>query len=68
LGAPLEHVPMKSLLSFVANLLLFMSLSTIVFALGAYFAFKLRQRRPTQQRSSTGELQVLKAYVPKESE
>lgn len=59
---------MKPVLSFVANLLLFMSLSTIIFALGAYFAFKLRQRKPVEQRSSAGDLSVLKAYVPKETE
>jgi hypothetical protein len=59
---------MKQLLSFVANLLLFMSLSTIIFALGAYFAFKLRQRQPVATRSSSVDVKVLKAYVPKESD
>ncbi len=59
---------MKQLFSFVANLLLFMSLSTIIFALGAYVSFKFRQRQPVQTRSNAGDLKVLTAYVPKESE
>jgi hypothetical protein len=59
-----------SILSFVANLLLYMSLTTLVFALGAYLAFKLKQKRkPTLTRSaSAGNVKVLQAYQPHERE
>ncbi len=61
---------MRSILSFVANLLLYMSLTTMVFALGAYLAFKLKQKRsPTLTRSAAvGSVKVLQAYQPRERE
>ncbi len=57
-------------MSFVANLLLYMSLTTIVFALGAYVAFKLKQKRkPTLARSAAAsDVKVLQAYRPRERE
>jgi uncharacterized BrkB/YihY/UPF0761 family membrane protein len=61
---------MRSILSFVANLLLYMSLTTMIFALGAYLAFKLKQKRkPTLTRSaSVSNVKVLQAYQPRERE
>jgi hypothetical protein len=61
---------MRSILSFVANLLLYMSLTTMIFALGAYLAFKLKQKRsPTLTRSAAvSSVKVLQAYQPRERE
>jgi hypothetical protein len=54
----------------MANLLLYMSLTTMIFALGAYLAFKLKQKRkPTLTRSAAGgTVKVLQAYQPSERE
>jgi hypothetical protein len=35
----------KSILGFLANLLLFLSISTLLFSIAAYFAFKLKAKR-----------------------
>jgi hypothetical protein len=35
----------KSILGFLANLLLFLSISTLLFSVAAYFAFKLKAKR-----------------------
>jgi hypothetical protein len=61
---------MRSILSFMANLLLYMSLTTMIFALGAYLAFKLKQnRKPKLARSAAvGDVKVLQAYQPRERE
>jgi hypothetical protein len=61
---------MKLILSFMANLLLYMSLTTMIFALGAYLAFKLKQKRkPTLTRSAAGgTVKVLQPYRPSERE
>ncbi len=62
---------MKSVISFLANLLLYLSLTTVVFAFFAYMAFKLRQgRRPSAARAvakQNGE-KVLQAYSPKDND
>jgi hypothetical protein len=54
----------------MANLLLYMSLTTMIFALGAYLAFKLKQnRKPTLARSASApNVKVLQAYQPRERE
>jgi hypothetical protein len=61
----------KSVISFVANLLLYLSLTTVIFAFFAYVAFKLRQgRRPSAQRAAAkpSAEKVLQAYSPKDND
>ena len=59
---------MKTALTFIANLLLFMSLTTLLFAFCAYLAFKLKQRRkPIEGRSSQkSDVKVFEEYRPKD--
>ena len=59
---------MKTALSFIANLLLFMSLTTLLFAFCAYLAFKLKQRRkPIEVRSNhASDTKVFEEYRPKD--
>jgi hypothetical protein len=62
---------MESLFIFLSNLVLFLSLTTLVFAVGAYVAFVLRRRRPMGRRRQNGvpgEAPLLRRYVPHDSE
>jgi hypothetical protein len=54
----------------MANLLLYMSLTTMIFALGAYLAFKLKKnRKPSLTRSAAvTNVKVLQPYQPRERE
>jgi len=58
---------MESLAVFLSNLVLFLSLTTLVFAVGAYVALVLRRRKPLRKRreaSISGEVALLRRYVP----
>ena len=55
---------MKSILGFLANLLLFLSISTLLFSVAAYFAFKLKAKR----KPKTHAAQALKATTVVEPE
>jgi len=58
---------MESLAVFLSNLVLFLSLTTLVFAAGAYVALLLRRRKPVRKRvelSVSGEGALLRRYVP----
>jgi hypothetical protein len=68
----------KSILGFLANLLLFLSISTLFFSIAAYAAFKLKaKRKPKVQSQSTSRAQtaslaamqpeLLQQYVQPES-
>jgi hypothetical protein len=49
----------KNILGFLANLLLFLSISTLLFSIAAYFAFKLKAKR----KPKTHAAQVLNTKV-----
>jgi hypothetical protein len=60
----------KSILGFLANLLLFLSISTLLFSIAAYFAFKLKAKRKPKTLSSQAlkttamvEPELLQQYV-----
>jgi hypothetical protein len=60
----------KSILGFLANLLLFLSISTLLFSIAAYFAFKLKaKRKPKAQAiqalktTATIEPELLQQYI-----
>lgn len=58
---------MEALAVFLSNLVLFLTLATLVFALGACIAFMLRRRSPGRRRRErplSGEVTLLKRYVP----
>jgi hypothetical protein len=66
----------KSILGFLANLLLFLSISTLLFSVAAYFAFKLKGKRKPKVRgaqvpkagaSTSVEPELLQQYVQPES-
>jgi len=60
---------MESLAVFLSNLVLFLSLTTLVFAVGAYLALLLRRRKPLRKRAElgvSGEVTLLRRYVPHE--
>jgi hypothetical protein len=60
---------MQSLFSFLSNLVLFLTLSTLVFALGAYGALALRRRKPHRKRrdpAQSGEEMLLRRYMPRD--
>jgi hypothetical protein len=62
---------MESLFPFLSNLVLFLTVTTLVFALGAYAALVLRRRMPLGKRreaSFTQEAALLRRYLPRESE
>lgn len=61
---------MESLFVFLSNLVLFLSLTTLVFAVGACVTLILRRRKPNpaRRRSSSGEPALLHRYVPRDSE
>ena len=46
---------MKALLMFLANFLLFLSISTLLLSIAAYFAFRMRQRKAPKRRAQTYE-------------
>ena len=58
---------MDSLFVFLSNLVLFLSLTTLIFAIGACLALMLRRRQPARARrqgSASGEVALLRRYVP----
>lgn len=59
---------MDSLFHFLSNLVLFLTLATLVFACGAYVAYSLRRRRPLRRRRTQdlGEAVLLRRYLPRE--
>jgi hypothetical protein len=60
---------MQALFSFLSNLVLFLTLSTLVFALGAYGALALRRRKPLRRPRGTvpsGEEALLRRYMPRD--
>jgi hypothetical protein len=62
---------MDSLFHFLSNLVLFLTLTTLVFALGAYGALALRRRKPLGRRREQlfdGEAVLLRRYMPREKE
>jgi hypothetical protein len=42
----------KSILGFLANLLLFLSISTLLFSVAAYLAFKIKGKRKPKARAA----------------
>jgi hypothetical protein len=56
---------MESLFVFLSHLILFLSLTTLVFAFGAYAALMLRRRRPLHARRQimAGEVNLLRRYT-----
>lgn len=62
---------MESLFTLLSNLVLFLTLTTLVFALGAYVALVLRRRRPLGGRRegrAADEAALLRRYQPRETE
>ena len=62
---------MDSLFHFLSNLVLFLTLSTLVFAVAAYGALVLRRRRPSRRRREQDRESgptLLRRYVPREKE
>jgi len=60
-----------SVVIFMSNLVLFLSLSTLVFAVGACIAMVLKRRQPHRRKREPGEaesVQLLRRYVPPESD
>ena len=58
---------MEAQVVFLSHLVLFLSLTTLVFAVGACIALILRRRQPTRVRrqgSASGEVALLRRYVP----
>jgi len=58
---------METQVVFLSNLVLFLSLTTLVFAVGACVAMILRRRQPRRVRrqgSASGEVALLRRYVP----
>lgn len=57
---------MKALFIFVSDLVLFLSLATLVFAVGACLTMMLRRRTPQRKRRELNEdgLPLLRRYVP----
>lgn len=60
---------MKGLLSFLANLLLFLSISTLVFSIAAFVAFKIKGKRKPKSGAAakrpveSAEPELLQPYV-----
>jgi hypothetical protein len=54
---------MNSFFAFLSHLILFLSLSTLVFAVGAYTALMLRRRAPTRRRREAGDVVLLRRYL-----
>lgn len=60
---------MDSLFHFLSNLVLFITLTTLAFALGAYGALALRRRKPMRRQRAHppgGEAVLLRRYLPRE--
>jgi hypothetical protein len=53
---------MDAFFIFLSHLVLFLSLSTVVFAFGAYGALALRRRRPLGRRRKTAEVTLIRRY------
>jgi hypothetical protein len=61
---------MRGLLAFMSNLMLFLTLATLVTAVAMFFAHKLKQRRKPRLDSPAGRAQhegpsMVQAYEPK---
>lgn len=57
---------MESVFAFLSHLVLFLSLTTLVFALGAYAALMLRRRQPSRLRRTgraSEEVILLRRYT-----
>lgn len=54
---------MEAFFIFLSHLVLFLSLSTVVFAFGAYAALALRRRRPLARRRETAPVTLIRRYV-----
>ena len=62
---------MDALFHFLSNLVLYLTLSTLVFAVAAYGALVLRRRKPLpRRRGHAGAVEpgLLRRYVPPEKE
>lgn len=62
---------MQSLFAFLSNLVLFLTMTTLAFAVGACLAVALRKRMPLRRRRAgglPGNSVLLRRYVPRESE
>ena len=62
---------MESIFIFLSNLVLFLSLSTLVFAVAACIAMALKRRQPQRRMrepNQTEVVQLLRRYVPPDSE
>lgn len=59
---------MESLFVFLSNLILFLSLATLVFAVGASIAMLLSRRKPSSKKHEPklGGGPLLKRYIPPE--
>ena len=53
---------MEAFFIFLSHLVLFLSLSTVVFAFGAYAALALRRRRPLARRRATAPVTLIRRY------
>ena len=54
---------MEAFFIFLSHLVLFLSLSTVVFAFGAYAALALRRRRPLARRREIAPVTLIRRYV-----
>lgn len=61
---------MEPLFVFLSHLVLFLTLTSLVFAAGAYLVLVLKRRTPLRQRREalSGEVALLRRYVPPEKE
>lgn len=63
---------MESLYTLLSNLVLFLTLTTLAFALGAYAALVLRRRKPSRARRTASPVAsdraLLRRYQPRERE
>lgn len=60
---------MQSIFIFLSNLVLFLSLATLVFAVGACISMVLRRRKPQRlKRAQPETAQMLRRYTPPESD
>ena len=62
---------MESLFHFLSNFVLFLTLTTLVFAFGAYGALALRRRKPLGRRRAQpvgGEALLLRRYMPRDKD
>lgn len=57
---------MESVFIFLSNLVLFLSLATLVFAVGACIAMMLKRRQPQRRKreAPADTAQLLRRYVP----